>query len=723
MRFSHSPLNSLVISMAVVLAAFSLRPMLADGDYLLGVFVLAGISGVVGALAALLKSPRMLTVFLQFLALAGSLVFWATRLEPPSASPGGPPHFIDSTSRTVMRGVAAVQDGVLPLESSPALVWMIGAVIALVVISLELLVNCLEQPAWGLAPLAVIYGIGAFALPSEMEWYHFAGVAAGYVAVLLATTGFGGGRRSGPAAHSRKFQFSRFMVAIAVTVATGLLALLITPSLPMASKQPWLSDGNDAPIELSDPTINLTENLNRPTETEVLFYRTSTGEPTYLRTVALTRLTTAGAQLEPMQLSNSGLRGAYDAPGVPLETMVEMVADSEYLPAPWAADSFDAHGRWAHDPGTLAIVATGSNRTAQTNGLRYTVNSTVPNPDANAMSSAMAGSDPAGSETLNVPEGLDPRVAELTASLTAGAGSDGEKALAIQDYLRSEPFTYTLQAPSNTSLDVISEFVLETRAGYCIHFASAMVTMARIEGIPARMAVGYTGGTALEDGFVVTTHNMHTWPELYFEGLGWVPFEPTKSVASAPSFSDPGPVSTPSPSPSPTPSPQPSPSPSPSPSPMPTPPVDPDTPEGPSTQDTIGWILLASVLVVAFLPLVIRATQRMVRLRGGRAPDEAAVSAWREVRATFTDLHLAWDDSSPTLAARHLGQQLSPTSAALLGQVALTVERARYARGGADVSALGSQVRALRKDLLRTQSGSRQVKALFLPVSLRPGRM
>ena len=92
---------------------------------------------------------------------------------------------------------------------------------------------------------------------------------------------------------------------------------------------------------------------------------------------------------------------------------------------------------------------------------------------------------------------------------------------------------YTLHAPTSTGTDIISDFLLKDKAGYCIHFATAMAILARIEGIPSRIAVGFTGGTQDGDGYKVTTDNMHAWPELYFEGLGWMPFEPTKSIGSS----------------------------------------------------------------------------------------------------------------------------------------------------------------------------------------------
>lgn len=720
MRFVHSPLNSLVISFTAFLAALTLQPMLADGAYLTWVGLVVAASGIVGALGAVARAPRILTVLLQLLVMVVLLVW--NGLERAATIPGtedrGP---VASLVELARSGSATVRDGTLPLPGDTGLLWLVAAILALVTITLELLVNGLEQPAWSLAPLAVLYGIGALALPGEMGWEHFALVAGSYVAILLVTTGFGSGRRAGSPAQVLQFQGSRAVVGVALAVVAGLLALLVSPSVPMGPKQPWLEAGQDAPIQLSDPTIELNQNLNRPQETDVLTYETSDGEPTYLRTVALTRITTSGAQLVPMQLETGDLQET-TAPGKEVEIEVRMDFGSEYLPVPFAVESFNADGRWAHDPNTRAVVATGDDRLAQTTGLDYRARASAPDPTIEEVSVASAGADPAGGETLRVPDGLDPAVTTLTQEVTAGAAGDGAKALAIQSFLRSEQFEYALTAPPSTSLDTISDFLLLSQSGYCIHFAAGMVTMARVAGIPARMAVGFTPGEANDDGsFTVTTHNMHTWPELYFEGLGWVPFEPTKSVAPPPEYTNPDVADPADPSPSPSPS-------------VSASPEDPEVPEvtpSPSTPDSPGqegdeqvslaglWIALA-VLALAAVPFLVRTGLRFWRLRSGQEPDEAAAAAWEEVRATFLDLGIEWDDHTPTLAAAAMTKDMPLSSAPVLAEIAGTVERARFSRQGADVSALAEQVRTLRKDLVAVQSGGAHARALFLPASLIP---
>jgi hypothetical protein len=80
--------------------------------------------------------------------------------------------------------------------------------------------------------------------------------------------------------------------------------------------------------------------------------------------------------------------------------------------------------------------------------------------------------------------------------------------------------------------DYVDQFLFETKVGYCDNFSTSMVVLLRAAGIPARWAKGYTEGerTSLRGDSVykVTNNNAHSWVEVYFPGMGWVPFEPTK---------------------------------------------------------------------------------------------------------------------------------------------------------------------------------------------------
>ena len=140
-------------------------------------------------------------------------------------------------------------------------------------------------------------------------------------------------------------------------------------------------------------------------------------------------------------------------------------------------------------------------------------------------------------------------IVDTARDVTASARTDYDKALALQDYLRTGGgFRYSETAPvaddyDGNGLDVVATF-LERKAGYCVHFASAMAVMARTIGIPSRIAVGYAPGriTGVEGGKTVytnTSDDLHAWTELFFEGAGWVRFDPTTSIGTATRFDEP----------------------------------------------------------------------------------------------------------------------------------------------------------------------------------------
>lgn len=726
MKFTYSLLNSLAIALAVLLSARTLQPMVDHPLEWPMILILAGITAVAGVLGAVLDAPRIVTLAVQAITLSVGVVASGAALNPqlPDEEVGLPSRLME----LAQQGIATIQGNPAPLPLDNGLMWLVMVALALVFLLTELLVNGLEQPAWSIAPLGVPYGIGSIALQDEMQLVHFIAIAAGYALVLLAATGFLN-HRMGNAGERVAFSISRVVAAaVALALAAG-VTVAVSPWVPMGDKRPWLATDPSRPIELGDPTVTLNENLQRPAEERVLRYTTSNDQPAYLRTVALTKLTTGGAVLTPMRLSTSDLSGAYDHPGTELVVEVEMDFGSEYLPAPFAVDNFSADGQWAFDRDTMSVIATGEERTDQTRELDYSVVSVVPDPEHQTMEQAMAGTDPAGPETLEVPDGLAPGVDELVNEITAGQTSDGARAQEIQRFLRSDQFTYSLDAPQSTDLDTISSFLLDQREGYCIHFAAGMVTMSRLAGIPARMAIGFTPGQADGDGWLVTTHNMHAWPELYFDDLGWVPFEPTPAVAGPPDWTDPDEVGPEEPTASPSPEPtEPEGAPSPPEPEIPEEPTQvPSTPPTDSGDDgepasRAGWFVLLGVIVAALLPVGIRTLQRWWRLRPDQPIRLANERAWAEVRSSFQDARIPWPEAaSPVVTSHKLGRSVSEDVAVQLERIAHTVERSRYARDVVDTSDLPAQVHQLRSHLDTQLSGEAFV-ARFLPSSLLPRR-
>ncbi len=98
---------------------------------------------------------------------------------------------------------------------------------------------------------------------------------------------------------------------------------------------------------------------------------------------------------------------------------------------------------------------------------------------------------------------------------------------ALEHYF-TENFTYDLNVAQTSSIDSIEQFLFEVKAGYCEQFATAFTAMARSLGIPTRVAIGFQSGKVDAAGiYHVTNKDAHAWPEVYFAGYGWLPFEPT----------------------------------------------------------------------------------------------------------------------------------------------------------------------------------------------------
>jgi hypothetical protein len=127
---------------------------------------------------------------------------------------------------------------------------------------------------------------------------------------------------------------------------------------------------------------------------------------------------------------------------------------------------------------------------------------------------------------LELPDDFPQPVVDTAAAATASASNPYDQARTLQDWFRTN-FEYSLDAPSGHSVSAIEDF-LARRSGYCEQFAGTFAAMARSLGMPARVAVGYTTGLTRADGaFSVLGKNAHAWPEIWFDGLGWVQFEPT----------------------------------------------------------------------------------------------------------------------------------------------------------------------------------------------------
>src|SRR5699024_5333107 len=137
-----------------------------------------------------------------------------------------------------------------------------------------------------------------------------------------------------------------------------------------------------------------------------------------------------------------------------------------------------------------------------------------------------------------LPKDLPQRVQELALQLTSDDTTQVDKVRSLEAYLKKDGgFRYSLRdtpfVPENQ--DYVDHFLFHSKVGYCDNFSTAFVVLARTLDIPTRWAKGFSPGekvsNSTEQYYQVTNANAHSWPEVYFSGVGWVPLEPTPSFA------------------------------------------------------------------------------------------------------------------------------------------------------------------------------------------------
>jgi hypothetical protein len=118
-----------------------------------------------------------------------------------------------------------------------------------------------------------------------------------------------------------------------------------------------------------------------------------------------------------------------------------------------------------------------------------------------------------------------------------------EKVEAIRQHLLDpdQGYTYARQfKPLEGTQEITEAFCLGTREGYCRQFASTMAVLCRLNGIPARVVSGYSPGTYsfIKNAYIYKASNAHTWVEVYFDGYGWISFDPTPASTAGPESGD-----------------------------------------------------------------------------------------------------------------------------------------------------------------------------------------
>jgi len=551
--------------------------------------------------------------------------------------------------------------------------------------------------------------------------------------------------------------------AIGLVVAVGLPAIV-----PLNAS--WLSGVTGAiqsPVQPGRPgtLLNLGQDLRQPNELEVFRYRSSDGRPEYLKLANLDEFGTgdwvptttdaAKSETADQQQWAVGINPRLSSRG---DVTIRVTGlSSNYLPVPAGAVSIESRStnldlsqwRWMGESSTVRSTgpATPRGATYEVYGASTWSGEYL---DAIAGSGLLGRADGRGFATPSanqlrtdreLPDKLPVSIARTAQRVAGSAATDYEKGRALEQWFRSDLFTYSETAPveqgyDGDSMDVVAKF-LQVREGYCVHFSSAMAVMARTLGIPSRIAVGYRAGSTQADGeYTVSNRQLHSWPELYIKGAGWVAFEPTpdSDAAATPSTEA---TSTPSAAAPETPLPAPGES-APATSETPTP----SASAAPGAAGSTGGggngplgLAVGLVIAVALLvsPALVRALRRRTRLgavRSGRSP---AVNAWREALDDVADHGYApglappGDAAAAARTARAVLGRLRPSVPATvlphLETIVDAVDRERFAAGGAasvDAAALLAAVQEARVALDASASGARVLRSRLVPPSLLP---
>jgi transglutaminase-like putative cysteine protease len=169
-------------------------------------------------------------------------------------------------------------------------------------------------------------------------------------------------------------------------------------------------------------------------------------------------------------------------------------------------------------------------------GLEYGIVSRVVVPTAEQLDQVQDLTSVQYGQWTELPADLDPRIEEIADDWTRGEDSDYDKVLAIQQQFHTDGFRYDTDVEVADDADALLTFLTQTKAGFCQQYATTMAVLVRELGLPARIAVGYQAGTLQDDGtYLVQSKNAHAWVEVFFEGYGWLPFEPTPGHGTHPS--------------------------------------------------------------------------------------------------------------------------------------------------------------------------------------------
>ncbi|MHB1876128.1 MAG: transglutaminase TgpA family protein [Streptosporangiaceae bacterium] len=651
-----------------------------------------------------------------------------------------------------------------PVYATPGVILLAAGGIGLAAVVVDVLAVRLRRPAVAGLPLMLVF-LAPVATAADVggltATVGFLLAAAGYLALLSAdgrhrlrawgrvvtvwhSTGeddrLAGAEVGALAATGRRIGLAAVCVAV--------IAPLLLPSLNLHRLFSSATSGpGQTSVGLPNPVDQLHGLLTRRHPQQVLSYRSSSASAQdYLQVYVLNYDSSTGNWdlIQPKASVRVGHGVLQPAPGMTAGTALTTIRSTItfgrvsgyawpvfFLPLPYWPEQVQVPGSWREADGTLMIYSTAISHS----GLSYTVVSGHPDPSRATL--ALPQHPPASitGSYLGYDSPVTNQLRALADRITRGRRTAIGRAIALQNWLRSSRFSYSLRSDIPDSPHGLLTFLTTDRQGYCQQFAFAMAVLARLVGIPSRIAIGYTAGTRQPNGsWLVTTADAHAWPELYFQDVGWIRFEPTpggvggQGTAAVPGYTRavaPGGTRT-HPVGGPTSQPSASPTPSSKPSNVLSHVRHPGSGGGqtlPASQGggpPAGLLVLAVLVLAAIAPGSARLLTRRRRWRAARSDAARADTAWRELCDDLDDFGLRRrpSDSPRALAARLRSLvDFDGAADASLTRVTTVVERVRYAPSPASAEGIRADVTRIRRALARSAGRADRLRARFAPAS------
>jgi transglutaminase-like putative cysteine protease len=745
------PAATIAAAIATITASLSVLPLFDSGRWIVPTLLSVLLMAAVGAVARAVALPAPLQPILQLLALLTLLTIMF--VQPAAALgifPG--PVALGELQELARVALTEAEAALAPVPTTDNLVFLAVGGIGLVALTVDTIGVTLRLPALAGVPLLLVFALPAAVVRGGVPWWLLPLAIIGWLLLMAADarddarawgplmtrrTPARPDATSGPRSHprARRPRAATAGAALQVALIAVVAALLLPTAIPGLTEPVWVSPtgdrpgiGGEGPISV-DPFASLRRDLVDNPEREVLRYRTTSQAPGYLRLVSLDEFdgVTWRASAAPVRVPITDPLGPPDVSGVDRireSTWDVRISDLDnaQLPVPYAGSAITSLGdpldeRWTWDPQTRTVGGVGvSSRDAAYSVASYDIDPTR----ADLRDAARRAPDPL-LPLMQLPAELTPELTAIAEEVTAGAQTPYARAQALVDFFTEDGgFSYSTNVVTPPGADPLQSF-LDERIGYCQQFAGTMALMARAVGIPSRVVVGFTGGRLTDDGeYVVQARNAHAWPELWFDGIGWVWFEPTPRIGAGvvqPDYSRDRADSNQAPD-----------APEPSQAPEPTTPDAAAALPGAGTSGPPALLILAAlagiVLLVALPSLVVAwRRRRRISLPDPRARIEAT---WRDLGDSITDLGWTWSSAAtPREAANTLAKQvrLGEPERAALRRLVWWIEQVRYAPPSVDVvppspNELRDDLAVLRKAADRGAVRGRRIRARLAPASL-----